>query len=434
MKATPIKFKYIVVVFFLTVVCSQAQWKSIFNCDSLYKFSPITNLLVNNNKLWGWINYFDDKLLISDNSGNTWSDITGNIKSDSITSILKYNDEIVISCGYQGLYYSKDNGTTWLAKKESPKDCIIFKMIKVDNRIVAYTYPFSILISDDTANTWRKIDITIKKKLYPSEFAYKNGNLYLIGYWDLWLSTDKGETWTKQNNKNYKMRSIEVVGKYIIIGTRNGIIISEDKGKTFRQSNEGLPKNLPMANDLLFYDNLMFLAMSGETNFDNVGGVFVSPDTGKTWYNITNNLKNKYVTTLLIFNKYIFCTVPDGNPGRHGGVYRANIEELLSTGNEEYKTEISKQFYAAAPYPNPAQNLVRSKIYWNTDFSPLNADAYICNIYGQKVNDAGDISISGIDYYSAEIIWDCSKVSPGVYFIVINYLGELKSIPVVVSR
>ena len=424
---------YISVIFFLQITSVVAQWERVFDHEGIFKHQPIYKIYTHKDYIFATMTSSKFKLLRSSDLGITWEDLTKNIKYDTISAFLSYDDEIIISCAKSGLLYSTDEGDTWFNKRGHPKDSIIYLMFKVNDRIVGVTSPFGIYVSDDTANTWRKINTDIKNKFYPSEFAYKDGDLYLAGYWHLWHSTDYGETWTIENKKRYEMRSIALFDNKILVGIRGAIIISEDGGKSWKKSNTGLPAD-GRFHEVTVDNNIIYSATSGMDNFDNTGGVFVSSDTGKTWIDITNNLTNKFITQLLLLDDYIFCLIPDSNPNRNGGIFRCRKDILLETSVHDFKTEIKNEFYSAPPYPQPARNIVKTKIYWNSDFDINATGKYIYNTYGEKIENDNNISITNIDAYSSELSWNCSSVPNGVYFIVINYFGELKSIPVVVNK
>ncbi len=76
--------------------------------------------------------------------------------------------------------------------------------------------------------------------------------------------------------------------------------------------------------------------------------------------------------------------------------------------------------YKYLAYPQPATNELRVKIYTN-NFDCFNPESFeIYNSEGVVYKSKNEFTIQQTGIYEAEIIWDCSKYSPGVYFIKLN--------------
>ncbi len=109
--------------------------------------------------------------------------------------------------------------------------------------------------------------------------------------------------------------------------------------------------------------------------------------------------------------------------------------DILSSTPVEDEVVTLEHFYAAPAKPNPANDIVRAGIYWDASVYDVEyAEKGIYNILGNKISDGKDLQVKNTQPYSAEIVWNCSKASSGLYFIVLNYIGQIGTIPVVVSR
>ncbi len=100
---------------------------------------------------------------------------------------------------------------------------------------------------------------------------------------------------------------------------------------------------------------------------------------------------------------------------------------------EEPGAEVIKM-YNYPPYPQPANNHVSTEIYWDSRYDMQNAAITVHDYTGKTISKPGEISVNKMNVYHGEIIWDCSSVSSGVYFINIRLGGTTRTVPVVVGR
>jgi hypothetical protein len=106
--------------------------------------------------------------------------------------------------------------------------------------------------------------------------------------------------------------------------------------------------------------------------------------------------------------------------------------DLLTDVEEE--VEDKTYLYSFPAYPNPASNLVRADIYWDTQYDIDDADIGIFNYAGIKISDKKNITIDKTSKFGGTLVWDCSAYSPGVYFIIIKHGDARRVIPVVAGE
>jgi len=100
----------------------------------------------------------------------------------------------------------------------------------------------------------------------------------------------------------------------------------------------------------------------------------------------------------------------------------------------EGQTEIQTPIYNTTPYPNPARNIIRTKIYWDLRYDINKADISIYDYKGNRINGRQDVDINRLNNYSGILSWDCSKYNSGLYFIMIKLGNSTRSIPVIVNK
>jgi len=114
-----------------------------------------------------------------------------------------------------------------------------------------------------------------------------------------------------------------------------------------------------------------------------------------------------------------------------GGFYKVRLNNLTSI-NSEINAEKS-YLYFEKPYPIPANNSVKTMIYWNSSFNIEEAELGLYDIFGAKII-ATNLSIQKINPFNGNLIVDCSNLSSGIYFAKVNLGIESISIPIVISR
>jgi hypothetical protein len=110
-------------------------------------------------------------------------------------------------------------------------------------------------------------------------------------------------------------------------------------------------------------------------------------------------------------------------------LYKKDPLSIEETENTETQRAY---FYKEDPFPIPAKNIVKTKIYWNSYYKIDNAKLGLYDMFGGEIPNS-DITVEPINAYSAYIIWNCLGFNRGVYFIRVSLGGESMTIPVLVG-
>jgi photosystem II stability/assembly factor-like uncharacterized protein len=296
-----------------------------------------------NNGLWGCrvnnIAAKDNKVFISTSAGleksfdygNTWDQIInhgGDVYFDG--------DNIFLS----GVYFSSDNGITWIYKGNGINKNIcgpfahngndlFVGVTSVDNH--GATEGKWIYYSSDYGLSWNMISVNFHYDIYDikerGDYLYvatgnglfiltKNGtdwkaDLKLAGHpitalaidsnnifisktdsvpkQGLYMSSDNGNNWEKTSLTNVDVSKIEINGTNIYAGTYEGFFISNDYGETWSHRNNGLP-------DLYIYD----IKVDANNLWISSGyfGLYFSSDEGNNWSPKNNGIKGISVLTM----------------------------------------------------------------------------------------------------------------------------------------
>lgn len=110
------------------------------------------------------------------------------------------------------------------------------------------------------------------------------------------------------------------------------------------------------------------------------------------------------------------------------------LKQMEKTDVENNSEEAIDYIYATKPAPSPAKSLVRISIYEISEEDITTARISIFDYIGNKISDGKDIERFAETFYKGDIVWDCSSVNPGVYFINFDFGTVRTTVPVVVVR
>ena len=111
-----------------------------------------------------------------------------------------------------------------------------------------------------------------------------------------------------------------------------------------------------------------------------------------------------------------------------------NPEEYIVSSIENSEVQDSRALlYSSSPYPIPAQNYVKSIIYWNSIYDIRDAKFTITDIFGNIIPNKS-INIEQTDTYKGILNWDCNGQSSGIYFIRVQLGSETLTVPIAIGK
>jgi hypothetical protein len=158
-----------------------------------------------------------------------------------------------------------------------------------------------------------------------------------------------------------------------------------------------------LPNSIVEYENNFFF------NADS-GGVYYSKDNGKSWENITFNLRDTVVKAIVPYKGYLYLQT------EFRGLYTAKLSDLGITSVEERNTAKEDNIHI---FPNPASEFITVRAI---DYSSLQC-INIFDIYGNRV-----LTVEAIHESFPQI--DVSCLLPGVYFLKLNNQLPVKFIKI----
>jgi hypothetical protein len=140
--------------------------------------------------------------------------------------------------------------------------------------------------------------------------------------------------------------------------------------------------------------------------------------------------KGKYISSIQNKSGHLYFVVWDIISHKSHS-YNVSLKTITDV---KIKVNTKTYLYSYPPYPNPAKNFVRTKIYWDQRYDINKADISIYDYLGNKIAGQNELNLTAENNYSGILSWDCSKYDSGVYFIFIKHGDATRSIPVIVSR
>ena len=231
-----------------------------------------------------------------------------------------------------------------------------------------------IFLSKDSGNIWKRMDQGFPQNAVVNDLAYSKG-VVLAGTQahGVFVSRDELNTWQAANQglpKNIKVDALEIFENKILLGSfKHGLFISEDNGRSWRASNKGLTDSTVRC--IHAFEERIII---GTNN-----GVYISTDKAKTWRNIFPRRQINGITSM---NGKIYVAGADGiflslNKGEYWRfVYRkASVHNISSNGT----------YVFAMSYEGPGKLLKTN----NDGVNWLKADAGLPAVYTFQVMNIG---------------------------------------------
>ena len=249
-------------------------------------------------------------LYASTDGANTWHHVSTFRKRESISGIVVIGDRLYVGTLNTGVWYSDDDGNSWLQVNDGLKTTLIRELSKIGTTLVAGTEDgaFRRRVNEDS---WTPINAGFVAKAIASgiridAFAAMDHLLYIGVYMGqdrgIFRSNDEGDTWARITAKEmaHTVEAVAVYGGTLYASTfGSGVFRSDDKGDSWTVVNDGLTNRTVSA----------LLAVNEDTVFAGTseGGIFRTMDGGDSWVEINTGLTNTSISELAVVGDTIYA-------------------------------------------------------------------------------------------------------------------------------
>ncbi len=454
----------------------KSNWEEVYNNGNKGKISLIKS--INNNlyfNVWGEIfgNFLLDK-----NSNYLQSNFK--IRSNNVKSKIIKDSLYLLTAN--NLYCSSSNMKNWLKLTDLESFQYTDFYVDSNNIILSYVISNQFVYSKDFGKTWK--DKTIGEfSIWVNDITRHYNKLFIstlnISFYNpnngLFISEDNGENWYNYNEYhpeiNFNFTSIKEINGKLFSGTsRNGIVTSTDKSETWNSLSNDTTNlmNSEFIEEFAVHNNTIIAQST------NTFKIYKSNDLGKSWGEIKDLGNETYIKGLINYKEYFFMITRSGfyysrDSGSTWSAYNVGIEEIpfseiafgkynlhinkdsliliysygiytlpLSELGIDYTsvetTENRNYLWTNPPYPQPSNNQVKVKVYWDSELPFTSDDVEIYDLTGTKLNTDGQINVIKENNWQGNITWYASNQSPGIYIMKITHGTETRTRKIIITE
>ncbi|MBK7852258.1 MAG: T9SS type A sorting domain-containing protein [Bacteroidetes bacterium] len=250
-----------------------------------------------------------DGIFRSADNGMSWTAVNTGLDDLAIRALAFDGINLYAGTNSYGVYFSSDFGTSWSPDTTGMGLAGIYSLSVVDSTIFAGTTGNTIYKAHTGGGGWT-ID-TLDYTVFLWASLIKNQQVLYTTSDPIHYTANAGVSWDTIARPPSMTASLVVLDSKLIVGTLDGIYVSEDTGRTWYSS--GLSG--------IFIPSLY---MSGSYLYagTNGDGLYSSPDTGTTW--IHNTAAGAYIWNISGIDSSVLVCSGGGN---------ANGRLLRSTDN-----------------------------------------------------------------------------------------------------
>jgi len=262
-----------------------------------------------------------NKVLLSTNSGNSWSIIfNSNNLSNSLRSIISIGSNVFIIRRNDGIYKTTDNGISWLKIKNG-----FYNTLYVNGNEL-YAGGYGVLRTTNNGSNWDSLTSMLDCRA----ICISGSNIF-ANSWEngLYFSSDNGQSWNTINNglAYQHIMTLEIAGSNLFVGTEsNGVFLTSNSGNNWSATTTGLTCNF-----IRIIRKIGTIVITGTTY-----GAYNTTNNGLNWIKNNNGLKGLVIREFYNYNNKLYCVAGGGiflssNSGDVWNEINSNLNNLAIT-------------------------------------------------------------------------------------------------------
>jgi hypothetical protein len=367
-------------------------------------------------------------LYFSPDNGTTW--VLSGFDSVAIVALAVFDGKVFAGTSGSGLFISTNSGVSWTPDTNGFQGATsINSLVACPPNLVAATSN-GISVSTDGGSSW-----TQESNVSYGTLATDGTNVYATSFVThaFFASSDRGMSWRGVDSDLYSISSLAVLDGDIFAagGNGQGVFRSTNGGVNWEQVNEGIDSTLIGFQEF----NCHYLLTYGQDLFmGSTFGIYLSTDTGSFWTLETDTLETQpgtgqfFDNTLLVWNEKLWAaagTLQGLVPGADDSIWVCPLSGLIGFASVNSPQAANASLTA---YPNPFTQST------TINFSPSEsglAEVSVVNILGTSV---ARMFSGQLDPGAHSFTWDASGLAPGMYECILSMNGNVQEIPVMLTR
>ncbi len=346
------------------------------------------------------------EIFISDLAHSNWRIISPSTPHKTWVRLCNMGDTLVLSAAYQipiwpyfdnYILYSPDKGVTWNSLYNQPPYILgdAYHIYCTPGRIYSSNQDM-VYYTDNLGQTWNDISHTMPN-CYLGTFIFRNSILYGGSCDSIAVMKYENSNWIPSGNgipPGLEAESFSACdGQLYVFMNNHEMYVSLDGGDNWNLVGNSFLPGYKVPDYAEYASSLL-------VSSDN--GLFVTSDSGQSWYTINNGLKKLSLGPVIIFNDTLYAGtrsifLEDGN-----GVWKLPLNSLHIGIPESSMHGV----FQLSPNPFSSTAVLRSPV-------PLhNATLCLFNSFGQSVGEINNVNGRSVSLQR-------KNLSSGMYFVLL---------------
>lgn len=322
-------------------------------------------------------------VFVSSDYGTTWTERNKNIRGLQVWGMVQNTTSLFAATAF-GVFGSDDEGHSWKNLFHGAPDSLYTRSectsIAADGQTIYAGVFDGMIVSTDNGLSWKHSDKSLPLSWVNNILIFDN-NIIAATDWGLFKSTN-GISWTQVENppafSNLPIYCVAAQGNNLYAGTvTKGMYLSTDKGLSWTEINNGIPADSYIC--FILCNNTDIIAGTLQ------GDVYQSTDHGANWKSISSSVPSKTILMDPVGNDVFACTLDESlfvstNKGNswvdvQGGLPYSEVSRVLKRNNVLFASTLrsgiwyrdasevpsgtteQQPFASSSIYPNPSDGI-----------------------------------------------------------------------------